>query len=127
MKPDERDQELLARLTARLEASLGEIGPEAGTRLRRDRLAALSRHGERGPWRLSRPYWMSAGRLSFAAVTLVAVSLFAVLPAHRQGGIAAEDLEVITAQEQVALLQDLDFYRWLAIRGETQPPRPGKP
>jgi GNAT superfamily N-acetyltransferase len=127
MKPDERDQELLARLTARLEASLEEIGPEAGTRLGRDRLAALSRHGERRPRRLSLPYWMSAGRLSFAAVTLVAVSLFAVLPAHRHRGIAAEDLEVITAQEQVDLIQDLDFYRWLAIRSEDHPPQSGKP
>ena len=127
MKQEERDQELVARLTARLDASLGEIGPEAGTRLRRGRLAALSRHGEPGAWRFSLPYWMSAGRLSFAAVTLVAVSLFAVLPAHRQRGIAAEDLEVITAQEQVDLIQDLDFYRWLAIRDEAPAPQPGKP
>jgi len=127
MKPEKRDAELAARLAARLDASLGEIGEAQLSRLRRARLAALAQRGERGRWRVSLPYWMSPGRLSLAAVTLCAVSLFTVLPARAPRGIAAEDLDVITAQEQIDLIQDLDFYRWLAVSGAAQGSRPGKP
>jgi hypothetical protein len=47
-------------------------------------------------------------------VALLAVSLFAAAPSRHTAGLNPDDIEVIASGEQVEMIQDLDFYRWMA-------------
>jgi hypothetical protein len=124
MKRDEQDEKelKLARQAAkRLDATLDQIDTASLERLRRARMASLAKAPR--PGRLAaltgwRPYWLTPARFSLAAVALVAVSLFTVLPAHAPKAPTPEALEIATSNEQLAMLDDLDFYRWLAVSGK---------
>jgi len=118
---EERELSLAREAAKRLDATLEEIDAQSLDRLRRARLAALTKAPGRG--RLGalagwRPYWLTPARFSLAAVALVAVSLYAVVPAHAPKAPSPEALEIMTSGEQVAMLDELDFYRWLAVSGK---------
>lgn len=113
MTMEERDRELLEKVRATLDASIEDIDEATLHRLRRNRLDALEAAGaNRQPFFL--PRWVTAGGVATVAVLGVAVSVWLsasrpVLPEKQ-----VEDLEIITAKEQLDLYADLEFYRWLA-------------
>ncbi|GFO70824.1 hypothetical protein GMLC_44030 [Geomonas limicola] len=119
MKPELSDQELENQIRARLDASLDQLDQGTLNALSRARLAALSEARERRPVRWL-PSWLTPARLSLSAVTVAALALFLVVPARAPQSVAVEDLEVLTAPEQVDLIQDLDFYRWLDLTDATR-------
>ena len=122
MKSDDREKDLIGRAAKRLDASLQGIDPQTLERLRTGRQAALAGCRGRDRVLLQLPYWLSPARLSFAAVALLAVSLFAVVPARAPRAVSVDDLEVVTSKEQTAMIEDLDFYRWLAVAGTGRGP-----
>jgi hypothetical protein len=106
------EKELEKRVCDHLDAGIENLDQGRVAALRRARQAALAQGGTATRWQL--PCWLTPARLSLAAVTLLAVGLFTAVP-QRTPSISPEDLEVLSAPEQVELVQDLDFYRWLAI------------
>jgi len=120
MKPELSDQELEGRIRARLDASLDELDQSTLSALSRARQTALAQGKESRSRRFPLPYWLTPARLSLSAVTVAALALFLTLPARAPQSVAVEELEVLTAPEQVDLIQDLDFYRWLDVTDATR-------
>ncbi|MBJ6723130.1 DUF3619 family protein [Geomesophilobacter sediminis] len=108
------DEELVGTIREQLDASVDRLDPKVADRLYRARMQALAAAPEGKGWYGFFPAWLSPARLSLGAVGLLAVSLFAFNPSHGTRGMAPEDLEVVTSQENMTMIQDLDFYRWLA-------------
>ena len=57
---------------------------------------------------------MTAGGLATAMVLVVAVSVWFGNTRERLPVRQAEDVEILTAQENLDISRDLEFYRWLA-------------
>lgn len=113
MNTEERDRELLDRVRATLDGSTENLDAATLRRLRQSRFEALEAAGA-GRRSFFRPRWVTAGGVATVAVLGVAASLWLsasrpVLPEKQ-----VEDLEIITAKEQLDLYADLEFYRWLA-------------
>jgi hypothetical protein len=120
----EEDKDLLAakNLARRLDAGLQEIDPRTLERLRRARMAALKQRPQQSWFSGLSRYQLTPARFSLAALAFLVVTLLAVLPARAPRSLTAEDLEIVTSKEQVAMLEELDFYRWLAVSGENRAP-----
>lgn len=84
------------------------------SRLNRGRQAALAQSGRPGFAGLSGSRWMPAIGLA-AAVLLVVVTLRG--PADVDVIAApASDLEILLSEESIEMLEDLEFYSWLATQ-----------
>lgn len=114
MNDDEREKLFLEKVRKELDAGLAGLDEVTVARLRQARLRAQEESGRRRWWRLAVPRWATAGGLATAAVLAVAVSTW--FNASREGLPVrqAEDVEIITAQENLDISKDLEFYRWLA-------------
>lgn len=107
MTMDERESSLMQRAKVILDHSVEELDQQTILRLQRARLDALT----------PRPRsvrWMFAGGVATFSVVVLAVTLWmskpvAVMPVHE-----ADDLEVVTAAENLEFYDEIDFYRWLA-------------
>ena len=114
MNDQERDERFLKRLQDELAAGDDRLDQAVLTRLRESRQAAVAQAGRRF-WHLPRlPAWVTASGLATAALLVVAVSLWLGNGQRPLPGTSVDDMEVITAQEQLDLYEDLEFYRWLA-------------
>lgn len=106
-----------------LRASAAGLDAATRSRLNRARQAALA---ELQPRRLAaRPAWAGLG---VAAALLLAVALRggwlnAPAPAPLSAGVdpGAPDFEMLLADDSLEMLEDLDFYAWLAV-AELEPP-----
>ena len=99
------------RVLGMLDEDLAELDGRIAERLAAARQSALRRAPERARARM-RPFWVPAG--AFAVAVLAAVVLLRVPPAADPGREALFDLEVLSANEQLEMLENLDFYQWLA-------------
>ena len=117
MKNDDREKVVVEAVAKELDAGLQGIDGRTLERLRLGREAALAGRGETGRLPSLLPYWLSPARLSFAAVAVLAVSLFVAVPSRAPRPVGPDDIEVVTSKEQTAMIEDLDFYRWLAVAG----------
>lgn len=100
-----------ARLGAMLEADLDGIDPAHREALADARLRALRARPERA--RAAGGFWVPAGAFAaavLAALALVRVPMLAEQPAADD---AFLDLELIAADEQLEMLEELEFYVWL--------------
>lgn len=99
-----------ARARSTLEQSAGELDAATCSRLNRARQAALAEAGRgRRPLAL---LWPAA--LAMASVLAVAVVLVRQPePAAPALPVAAEDFDVIAAQDSLELYENLEFYAWL--------------
>ncbi|MGI9330158.1 MAG: hypothetical protein ACR2QB_05525 [Gammaproteobacteria bacterium] len=104
-----------ARLGQRLRDSAEELDGPARSRLNQARHSALQEIRPRSWW-LGAP---ALAGLATAAVAIIAVSLW--LPATQAPqplvpeGIQETDLELLMAEESLDMLEDLEFYTWLAM------------
>jgi hypothetical protein len=115
MNGQERDEKLLKRLRTELDAGSERLDRSISARLRDGRRAAVARAGRQSWGLFSLPRWVTASGLATAAVLVVAVSLWNDRSGQRTlPGKLGDDLEIIAAQEQLDLYDDLEFYRWLA-------------
>ena len=103
-----------ARLAKRLRDSADELDGHTRSRLNQARQAALDELQPKSAWRF-RPVLAGAAT---AAVAVVAFFLLQPAPDTTQplvpAGIAEADLELLMAEESLDMLEDLEFYTWLA-------------
>ena len=113
MRPKASDEQLRHAARTMLDQATEKLDEVTALRLRRARLAALDHaRPSRRPW-FAIPRWVTAGGLTTAAVMVVAVSFWSGsredMPVRQP-----EEVAILTAQEQLELYEDLEFYRWLA-------------
>lgn len=107
MTIDERDRQFKEIVKAVLDRSVEDLDQRTILRLQRARVDALTP-------RFNSIRWIYAGGLATLSVTVLAGVLWlskpvAVIPVHE-----ADDLEVVTANENLEFYDEIDFYRWLA-------------
>jgi negative regulator of sigma E activity len=113
MRDYARDEALLARVKAGLDAGVEELAPAVQSRLRQSRQQAVALAERKRSWYLVVPRWVTAGGLTAVAV-VVAASLWLSAPRQNLADKPAEELEVLTAQGHLDMYEELEFYRWLA-------------
>lgn len=103
---DEQEQRLRATLGRRLDSGLDNLEPAVAERLAAARAGALAAR--------SRPRWRSASvGLALAASLVLAALALLRLPASAPPAPALDDFEVLAAEDQLELYEDLEFYQWL--------------
>lgn len=107
----DRESALAERVSALLDKDLARLDGRVAGRLAAARQAAVRRVPARARTGL-RPFWVPAGAVAVAV--LAAVVLLRVPPASDPGQEALFDLEVLSANEQLEMLENLDFYLWLS-------------
>lgn len=101
-------RELARDLAQVLDRDSDNLAPAVCTRLRQARRRALSgepRTAQRGRW-----IWLPAGAL-VAGLTLVLV--LARTPREAAPPVGLDLIEVVTSDDDLDLIEDLDFYQWL--------------
>jgi ferric-dicitrate binding protein FerR (iron transport regulator) len=105
--PDE--QAFIARAKDVLDRAADELDAATARKLQRARAAALER---RSRWS-RRAAWVAG--LAAASVAALALWLWTGQPGpERQAAVPLEDFELVTSVENIELVEDLDFYHWLA-------------
>jgi hypothetical protein len=99
-----------------LEESTQRLDGRVRSRLTQARFAAVeearrSRHSS--TWRT----WVPAGALAAAAVLAVVVWNGQPAPPASLGVQSLDDLEIVAGGENFELLENLDFYEWVATQG----------
>ena len=108
------DDDWIARATALLDRSAEDLDAATLSRLNRARQAALAeRHRVPRRW-----MWSAAFAGAAAAVFAVAIGLHRRVDAPAPGAAAlqADDIDVLTNDEDVDLYENLDFYAWLGAQ-----------
>ena len=115
MKEKAADEELVAEVRKALDRRTDGLEEETLHRLREIRLSALDMaENNRAPI-FSLRRWITAGGFAMVAVMVLAISIWFV-PQRRNLPIRQPDeVEIITAQEQLELYEELEFYRWLSV------------
>ena len=107
--PPSEEEAWASRVRKALDQSNAELDAASLSRLNRARQAALAAAQRRRPLHA---WWPAT--LATAAVLAVAVVLVRTPePASPAAPVAAEDFEVIAAQDSLELYEDLEFYAWL--------------
>ena len=104
---DEREQQVMRNAKAVLDRSVEELDQQTILRLQRMRVTTLTARPRSARWVL-------AGGLATMCAGILASVLWiskpaAVMPVHE-----ADDLDVVTAAENLEFYDEIDFYRWLA-------------
>jgi len=112
MKKDQNDEVLLRQVKATLEAAANDLDPALVTRLRGIRRAAISQAGAR---QFSRA-WQWGGAV--AATVLIAMFTLNLQNGNVENRIienmaGLDDLQMLSATEDLELYKDLEFYSWL--------------
>ncbi|MEK6550777.1 MAG: hypothetical protein AABZ50_03970 [Pseudomonadota bacterium] len=116
MNTDKSDETFVARVRATLESRAPDELTRA--RLKAARLRALDHYRPGRGWR---PLWAWSAGLSAAAMVMTGVVagwLWFASPSAPQPH-SIDDLELLAAQDNPEFYRELDFYQWLASRGET--------
>jgi len=124
-RPDPRtpvnDGQLSETAARRFNESVQRMDAATQSRLNRSRQRALAELGPEvgngsGTWR--RQWWIPAAGVATAVVVAITMlsqkSLLQEIPAS-----ALPDFEVIMAGENLEMLEELEFYRWLDTEAET--------
>ena len=120
------DRDLEARAKQAFDRSVEEIDAATRSRLTQARYRALQ---ELSPARAGRPVWgrfAPAGAL--AVVALVTVLVFwqpAIEPSLQVA--AAADFEILLGEEELEMLEELEFYAWLEEQPEFASPGDAEP
>ena len=118
------EERLIARVRRHLDAGAADLDGATLARLReaRETAVAAARRGSlghrRGRLLTGHPpgaWLLPAGAFASVVATAVALGIMVAEPAN---GIAREvaDLEMLTAGEEIALYENLEFYQWLDDR-----------
>ena len=108
------EAEFAARAAARLRDSADTLDAQTRSKLNRARQAALEQMTSRPAWQ--RSHWLT-GAVT-AAVAVVALVMWSpiddVAPPPDPLALDAPDLELLMTDESLDMLEDLEFYTWLA-------------
>lgn len=111
MIPSENEERFIARVKEHLDQGASELDPAVQARLRHARYQAL-RHPSQGiPW-----LWPMTGLATACTALIVTILWWPSSPDPMVDGPAqvVEDIEVLIAEDQLDLYEDLEFYAWLA-------------
>jgi hypothetical protein len=98
------------------DASVDSLDGETRSKLNRGRQAALA---ELKPGGRQWAQWIPAGGVAVAAVAaLVVWSTSMRLPELDTPGVAS-DMEILLTEDSLEMLEDLEFYSWIDLDGET--------
>lgn len=122
--PDEKGQvasedSLAADAVRRFDESVQRLDAATLSRLNRSRQAALTELAGRTAARRWQRWVPAAGVATAAALTVLMLndrSVNEAIPSYD----AASDFEVIMAGENLEMLEELEFYRWLYADAETE-------
>lgn len=114
---DNADRTFERRAKAAFDESVAALDAQTRSHLTQARHAALSRiepEPAARKWRL----WVPATGLAAAALAAVGVALFKLnddkqLPAGTRHGASLEDMDLLAADDDMDIMEDLDFYSWL--------------
>ena len=108
---------LETRSKALFDHSVEQLDARTRSRLTQARRAALEKlqrsHGPRARW------WAPAGGLAAAAA--LAIFVFGRSGMDPTGAPPLEELEAVAAVENIELLEDVEFYAWLAEQSQPAP------
>jgi hypothetical protein len=116
-----KDAEFEARTQVLFEESVERLDGRTRSRLTQARHAALEelRAQRKHPLRRA---WVPLGGVTIAAVLAVWVTVGQLGPAPEDGAsLPLDDFDVVAAAPDLELLQDVEFYTWIAhepVRGE---------
>ncbi|GFE61821.1 DUF3619 family protein [Geobacter sp. AOG2] len=110
----EDDDQFGSRLVRELDRANRNLPGPVLDRLKEARRQAVAGAGHAPGRRALLPRWLTAGGLASAAVIMVAVSFWHTAPRPAPPGVPLEYLDQMAARERVEMIDDLDFYRWLA-------------
>lgn len=120
------DDRLVERIREHLDARVDDLDAETLSRLAEARRRALAAAGKpRRRWTIPRPgdhraadWVVPAGAFASVVATVLALTIMVAEPGN---GLAKEvdDLEMLTAGEEIELYENLEFYLWLQDREST--------
>jgi hypothetical protein len=121
------DEQLIERIREHLDAGVDELDGETLSRLAEARRQAVAAAGRpRRRWTILRPgddhgaadWLVPAGAFASVVATVLALT---IMVADSGNGLAkeVEDLEMLTAGEEIELYENLEFYLWLQDREST--------
>ena len=110
------DEAFADKAKQHFDASVDSLDGETRSKLNRGRQAALAELKPGGrPW----VQWIPAGGVAVAAVAaLVVWSGSMRLPELDTPGVAS-DMEILLTEDSLEMLEDLEFYSWIDLDGET--------
>lgn len=114
MREDERDEIFIRSIVRELDEEAGRLPPPVAGQLRDGRLRAIGVPQGGWLWCHIVPRWITAGGLATVTVLVVALSIWYGGRTSRVQIRSLDELEIASAQEQLEMYEDLDFYRWLA-------------
>ena len=127
MSEETRDAQLIERIRRRLDEDVANLDDATLSRLRHARQLALSaasegkQGGTRTRWLSGRPsgdWLVPAGAFASVVATAFALTLMVAEP---ENGLTreVEDLDLLTAGEELELYENLEFYQWLEESEQT--------
>lgn len=126
-KSQDLDAQVVAHIRRRLNEDVDGLDSATVSRLEQARrLALAAAEGSRRPGRRKIRLWngpvgdwlVPAGAFASIIATVVALSLMVATPGNGGAG-AEDDLELLTAGEDLELYENLEFYQWLQDREQT--------
>jgi hypothetical protein len=116
MKSRESGKSLEVRSKELFDESVERLDARTRSRLTQARHAALD-EVRRSRRLRARWLWAPAGGLIVAGVAALLIGVWPGVDPASPGSPALEDLEVVAGTENLDLLQDVEFYTWLADQG----------
>ncbi len=103
------DRQFVERAKAVLESSAQDLDPNTMAALRQARRQALAAGRPRSRWSP-----LVIGGMATAAMALLVVFLWGVPWNNGKHGLGVEEMEALVTLEAVEIVDDLEFYEWLA-------------
>jgi hypothetical protein len=120
---DNGESELTRRAKELFDASVANIDVATRSKLVRARARALERGGQSrlvASFLGARPWMVGGGALAAAALVAVLVGQGPELPDARVEVAALGDLELLLAEDEFEMLEELEFYAWLEEQPELE-------
>ena len=119
MSDSNQDLEFTRHLKRRLDEAEQNLDAGIRSRLTQTRYQALAQRKENPSWW---PEWIKQPLPGMAAAFALVLALALTLngPPSTQPGNGLEDMDLLTAEDQLELYEDLEFYAWLAQEETTE-------
>lgn len=119
MNNEQQDLEFIDAIRRDLDDASANLDAGIRSRLTKARHAALDQKSARPAW-LSGWYVKSAAALAATACLVLALSITLNHAPDSGKGSGLEDMDLLTASDQLELYEDLEFYAWLADEGSAE-------